>query len=147
MTDQMCKKIHFCPSYHFKFVNSTWCDTCEADAIFEQIIEPIIRVRRCRDRFLQNFQMYQLLPSRRKNITRFVVLERYWTTEPKYVTSDRAFFALDEYVKPLASAARAGNSTFAIICFLLRYFTSDASVVAFATRLTYMDLENLRIKL
>ena len=147
MTDQMCNKIHFCPNTHLKYVNSAWCGTCEADDVFEQIIESTIRVRRCRNRFLQTFQVYQLPPSIRENMTRFVVEERYWTTEPKYVTKDRAFFALSEYVKPLASAARAGNSTFAIVCFLLRYFTNDAGVVEFATRWTYMDLENLRIKL
>jgi hypothetical protein len=79
-------------------------------------------------------------------MTRFEVEERYYTHDPtKYVSKDRAFFALDEYVKPLASAARAGNSTFAIVCFLLRYFTSDAGVVAYVKHLTYM--ENLRIKL
>jgi len=141
----MCEKIHFCPNTHLKYVDSTWCGTCEADDVFEVIIEPIIRVRRCPNRFLQKFQVYQLPPSRRHVTTRFEVEERYFTTEPKYVSKDRAFFALGEYVKPLASAARAGNSTFAIICFLLRYFTNDAGVVEFATRWTYV--ENLRIKL
>lgn len=141
----MCDKTHFCPNHHRKYVDSPWCGTCEAYEVFETF-EHTIRVP-IQIKFLQSFRVYQLEPSRRHVMTRFEVEERYFTHDPKYVSKDRAFFALDEYVKPLASAARAGNSTFAIVCFLLRYFTSDAGVVAFATRLTYMDLENLRIKL
>lgn len=139
----MCDKTHFCPNVHLKYVDSPWCGTCEADEVFETL-EHTIRVP-IQIKFLQSFRVYQLEPSRRHVMTRFVVQERYYTTEPKYVSNDRAFFALDEYVKPLASVARAGNSTFAIVCFLLRYFTSDAGVVAYVKHLTYM--ENLRIKL
>lgn len=146
----MSNKTHFCPNHHVKYVDSPWCGTCEAYEVFETF-EHTIRVP-IQIKFLQSFRVYQLEPSRRHVMTRFEVEERYFTHDPryfthdpKYVSKDRAFFALDEYVKPLASAARAGNSTFAIVCFLLRYFTSDAGVVAYVKHLTYM--ENLRIKL
>jgi hypothetical protein len=143
MTNNLCGETNFCPNAHRKYADSAWCATCEADRVFERI-EPAITTRG-RGKFLQNFQVYQTPPSRKHVLTRFVVQERYITPEPQYVTDSRVFFALGEYVKPLASAARAGNTTFAIVCFLLRYFTSDADMVPFATLWIYKG--DLRIKL
>lgn len=144
-----------------KYASSEWCFRCEATNILRTYCnfiqknnKNVIRVVRAKwfgdsyrtDIYMSAPYLPDILPVTRVGPVTIFAVEKSVTSEEHgigyWVRMRGVLFSLEEYVKPLASAARAQSLTFALVCVLMNYFTSEMEmprVVDFVRRLLYLN--------
>jgi len=136
-----------------KYASSEWCFRCETTKILKTYClnthKPgVVRVVNgicISPPYLPNLPNGFRHVTRKVPVTIFEVEKSVCSEQYGYgywVSRSGVLFSLEEYVKPLASAARAQSLTFALVCVLMNYFTSEMEmprVVEFVGRLLYLN--------